>query len=63
VNEIEKYLGFTKKYGRGYWLNRVKKSGKNFNEVCYLLGKMSGLDEKYSKGGFLTNQLNGKVYK
>ena len=56
VNEIEKYLGFTEKYGRGYWLKMVKKSGKSFGEVCYLLGKMNCLDQKYNKGGWLTNK-------
>lgn len=57
VNEIESYLPFNKKYGRGYWLNKVKKSGKSYGEICYLLGKMNGLDEKYCKGGWLTNKL------
>ena len=56
VNEIERYLPFNKKYGRGYWLRIVKKSNKSFGEVCYLLGKMNALDKKYNKGGWLTNK-------
>lgn len=55
TNEIERVIGFTKKYGRGYWLKKCKKT--SFGEIMSLLKKAESLDSKYNKGGWLTNKL------
>jgi hypothetical protein len=57
VNEIEKVIPFTSKYGRGYWLAQVKRSGKAYPEILGILKNIEKMDKKYSKGGTLTNQL------
>ena len=55
VNEIEKLVPFTKKYGRGYWLRKCK--GHSFGEVMSILKTAKSLKENYNLGGFITNKL------
>ena len=61
VNEIEKVVGFTKQYGRGYWLGQVsrwhKRTGKAYPVIFGILKEISQADPKYNKGGILTNKL------
>lgn len=55
TNEIERVIGFTPRYNRGYWLKKCK--GKSFGEIMGLLKQAEGMDKKYNKGGFITNAL------
>lgn len=57
VNQIIALVGTQPRYGYGYWLRLVKKSGKNFFEIEKLVKEAAG---KEKKGGFLTNKLLGK---
>ena len=57
VNEIERVVGFTGKYGRGYWLFQVKRSGKAYPEMMGILKDIERMDAKYPKGATLTNKL------
>lgn len=60
VNEIIKTVGDHPKYGYGYWLGKVKRSGKGYNEMLGLLKELGRMDPKYPKGATLTNKLTGK---
>ncbi len=55
VNEIIKVLGENKTYSYSYWLNKV--GSASYTQVLDILKKAEGLERKYSKGGFVTNQL------
>lgn len=57
ANLIEEAGLFTKKYGRTYWMGKVKRAGVSYNEMVGILKQISGMDPKYSKGGRLTNVL------
>lgn len=61
VNEVISFLGESlgesKKYPYKYWLNKVKKSGKSYGDIMVIIKKAQGLDKKYNKGGFISNQL------
>lgn len=56
-NLIEEAGLFTKKYGRTYWLGKIKRAGVSYNEMIGILKEIRGMDPKYSKGGRLTNVL------
>jgi len=47
----------TGRYTWKYWSKKVKDSGVSFNKMQWLLKEMDKLPDKYSKGGWLTNQL------
>ena len=62
VNEIEKHVEFTKKYGYGYWLRKCK--GKKLEDVQLTLEKMKevekwlkGKGEVLNRGGWLSNNI------
>lgn len=57
VDYIGKRIGFTGRYGYGYWLKKIKKKGLTYFQVKELVDKAQVLPDKYSKGGFLSNQL------
>lgn len=57
VNYIKKYIKFQGRYNGGYWLKKVKLSRKTYYQIKELVDKAMGLDKKYSRGGWLTNQL------
>jgi len=57
VNYIIAAVGSTKRYNYGYWLSKVKRKGLTFFQVKQLVDKANGLDGKYNKGGFLSNQM------
>ena len=65
TDEIQKTVGYTKQYGRGYWLRLLSTYRKKHNleaEVVFtfLLGvlkEIGGMDKKYPKGAVLTNKL------
>lgn len=60
VNEIIQVVGKHKKYGYGYWLGLVRRSGKSYTEILGLLKELKAMDAKYPKGAVLTNKLIGK---
>ena len=58
VNYIKEHLGFKGQYDGGYWLRKIKESGKTEYQVRKLVDHAMTLDEtKYNRGGYLTNQL------
>lgn len=57
ANLIEEARLFTPKYGRTYWMGKIKRAGISYNEMIGVLKEISGMDPKYSKGGRLTNLL------
>lgn len=57
VDEIIKVTGTTKTYGYKYWLRKVKTSKLSYNEILSLVEKARTLQDKYSKGGFLTKRI------
>ena len=57
VNYIKRYIGFTKKYSGGYWLSKIKKSGKTNYQIRQLVDEAMTFDRKYNRGGYLTNSL------
>ena len=60
VNEIIKVVGEHPKYGYAYWLGKVKRSGKSYNEMIGILKGIAEMDPKYPKGATLTNKLTIK---
>ena len=56
VNYIGEKIGFTERYGFGYWLKRIKRKGLTYFQVKELVDTAMTLDGKYSRGGFLTNK-------
>lgn len=65
ANLIEEAGLFTKKYGRTYWMGKIKRAGVDYNEMIGILKEVMQMDRKYSKGGRLTNILTdrGKLSK
>lgn len=65
VQEIIDLVGATKKYGFGYWLGVVKRSGISFSEMQGILKEVRNADAKYPKGALLTVIIkrNGKTKK
>lgn len=61
ANLIEEAGLFSKKYGRTYWMGKVKRAGVSHNEMIGILKEIKGMDPKYSKGGRLTNVLTEKA--
>lgn len=57
VDYIKKNIGFTGRYGYGYWLKKLKSKGWTYHQTKHWVDKAMALDSKYSKGGFLSNQL------
>jgi hypothetical protein len=65
IREAGIYKNEDKKYGRTYWLGVLSRHCKKKNkapesmytELLGLLKEASGMDGKYSKGGWLTNKL------
>jgi len=54
---IEKAGLFKGRYKRGYWLRLIKKSGISYGGMMCLIKEMYSMDEKYNRGGWLTNKL------
>lgn len=52
---------FSKKYGRTYWLGKLKRANVSYNEMPGILKEISKMDPKYSKGGRLTNILTERA--
>ena len=52
---------FTNKYGYTYWLGKVKRAGVSYNEMHGILKEIAQMDQKYSKGGRLTNILTQRA--
>ena len=57
VNKIIEVAGESKKYGYGYWLRKVKTSKLGYNQILDLVDKARDIDDKYNKGGFLSNRI------
>lgn len=57
ANLIEEAGLFSKKYGRTYWMGKIKRAGIGYNDMIGVLKEINGMDAKYSKGGRLTNVL------
>lgn len=57
VEMIKKAGIFDSKHGWGYWLRKVKESGKSSNQMIGILKELESLPAKYSKGARLTNLL------
>lgn len=57
VDYIEEKIGLTSKYNYKFWLGRIKRKGLTNFQVKALVNEALGLDKKYSKGGWLNNQL------
>jgi len=55
VNRIKNTLTFTKQYGYGYWLNKVKKSNMNYSQINDICKEADGMDVKF-RGGWMTKQ-------
>lgn len=55
VNEILKIVPETKLYNFGYWLRKVGKV--KYGQILAVCKEAKGLEKKYNKGGFITNQL------
>lgn len=60
VELIQKAGLFTKKYGWGYWLGKVKRAQVKYSEMVGIIKEIQAMDPKYSKGGRLTNLLTAK---
>ena len=61
TTELIKEAGlFTAKYGRSYWLGKVKRAGVSHNEMIGILKQIGAMEGKYNKGGTLTNLLTKK---
>lgn len=52
---------FSKKYGRTYWLGKLKRARVSYNEIIGILKEIAQMDPKYSKGGRLTNILTERA--
>ena len=63
ANLIEEAGLFSKKYGRTYWMGKIKRAGVTHNEMIGILKEINGMDPKYSKGGRLTNILTDRAKK
>ena len=57
VNYIKKHIGVSEAYNEGYWLKKIHDKGLTYHQVVVLVDKARSLDSRYSKGGFLTNQM------
>lgn len=57
VNYIKKYIGFTTRYGAGFWMSKIKQSKKTNHQIRELVDTAMRLDKKYCRGGFICNQL------
>lgn len=57
VNYIRDNIGFTGRYGYGYWLKKIKNKRLTFFQTKQLVDKAMGLEKKYNKGGYLSNQM------
>ncbi len=57
VQEIIDLIGETKQYNFKYWLRKVKLSKISYTGILGILKEANNLPDKYSKGGFITNQL------
>lgn len=55
VQEILKLVPETKQYNFGYWLRKLGKA--KYGSILTILKEARGLDKKYNKGGYITNQL------
>ena len=60
TNLIDEAGLFTKKYGRSYWLGKVKRSGVSYSEMIGILKEIRNMPAQYSKGGRLTNLLTAQ---
>ena len=58
VNQIIELVGENKKYSYGFWLAKIKRSGKSWGDCMQIIKKAKGLDSKYNKGGFINNSLS-----
>ena len=54
---IRKTYGFTKRYTRGFWLKRLKKSGLSYFSLKKLIKQSEELDKKYNIVGWIVNKL------
>ena len=63
TNQIDKEIGFTKKYSRGYWLNLLKKAKMTDPKFQGILKEVRNMPRKYNRGGRLTNVLKDWLLK
>lgn len=59
VDEIIKIVGLNKIYNYAYWLRKVKNT--SYGDILSICKEAEGLNEKYNKGGFITNKLCRKT--
>nr|AKH47990.1 hypothetical protein [uncultured marine virus] len=57
VNLVGEEVGFTDRFGRGYWSKVIKVSGVSYNGMLGILKELKDLPAKYPKGAVLTNKL------
>ncbi len=57
VEEILNTVGTHKIYNFGFWLRKIKTSGKSYTEILSILKDLEKLPSKYNKGATLTNIL------
>jgi hypothetical protein len=55
ANEIVAFLGNNSKASYGLWLKRIGTA--SYGDVMAILKRAQGLPAKYSRGGYVTNQL------
>lgn len=57
VNRIMEVVPSNRRYPYGYWLKKVKNSNLSWGMIDNICRTAEGLDKKYSKGGYISNQL------
>lgn len=60
ASEIDRNIGFTKQYNRGFWLRAISRSGVTYNELCGLLKEANAMDSKYNRAGWLYNKMRAR---
>lgn len=60
-NMIEQAGLFTAKYGRTYWLGKLKRASMSYSEMFGILKQIGNMPGKYNKGGTLTNLLTKRA--
>lgn len=68
VDEVVKVIPLTARYGYGYWLKLIKRSGVSYTEMFGILKEISNMGndktgKPYNKAGTLVNKLNKRIKK
>ena len=56
---IRKKIGFSGRYGRGYWLKKLKQANISYGQLEAIVEKAVSLPQKYNRGGYISNRLVG----